>query len=112
MRKQLTAALLLLNAALAAGLYLRSAANTADAQPVPGQTPRRAEFIAVPGAVSGLSSSVIFILDTGSATLGAIAPDNKGMLESMPGKINLNELATLANDAARPPERGTRRNRN
>jgi hypothetical protein len=113
MRNQLIWTLCAANVALAAGLWWRAAApNTAYAQQAPPAAAKRSDILAVPGKVASISADVIFVLDTTSGVLGAIAPNTQGQLESMPGKINLNDLATMATEAQQKNNEKPRRGRN
>jgi hypothetical protein len=109
MKRELIVGLIGINLALAAGLWWRTASNTAHAQVEPPA--KKADYLAVPGRVPSIPAEVIFVLDTANGKLGAIAPDTQGILQSMPGRIDLNDLAAMAadNQTRQENERGPRR---
>ncbi len=112
MKTQIVFTLVLINAMLAAALVWRAIEQPAAAQ-VPPAAPgaARSEYLVVPGKVASIPADVLFVPDTTTNSLGAIAPGNQGNLEGMPGKIDLNQLVNLATEArlkgpANPPRRG------
>lgn len=86
-----------LNALLLAAFmsrYVRE--NTAEAQAARGP----GEYMIIPGAVTGLSSEVIYIIDTLNGQLGAVAFDvNGNRLDAMP----TNDLNRVFQVGVAPP---------
>jgi hypothetical protein len=82
MKKQILWALAGLNVLLVMTLAGRlSSDNTAMAQGVK----RPSDYVMIPGEVSGGSSAVVYIIDTGSGQLGAMTYDDSGkQLNTMP----------------------------
>ena len=81
MKRRILWALVALNILLAISLAMRFGRdNTAIAQ-----VRRPADYIMIPGEVSGGASSVVYIIDTTNGWLGAMAYDDaRKQLEAMP----------------------------
>lgn len=80
MKKTLVWVLLAANVALAGTLAWRGVeSNKANAQ----ATPMRGKYVMIPGD-SSASSAVIYMFDAANGRIGAVAPDNKNVLVSMP----------------------------
>jgi hypothetical protein len=100
MKKRILWALVGLNVLLAMTLIGRlTSENTAHAQ-----APRRpSDYIMIPGEVSGVSSAVVYMIDTGEGLLGAMTyDDSRKQLDTMP-PIN---LARVFEAGAGPQPRG------
>ena len=82
MKKRILWALAALNVLLVMTLAARlSSENTAMAQGVK----RPSDYVMIPGEVSGGSSAVVYIIDTGSGQLGAMTyDDSQKQLNTMP----------------------------
>ncbi|HRK30016.1 MAG TPA: hypothetical protein PLD59_02980 [Tepidisphaeraceae bacterium] len=97
--------LIVINGLLAFALLSRVAApNTALAQnrpaeprPEANRPARPGDYVMIPGEVTGGSTSVVYVIDTTNGLLGAIAYDDSvKQLQSMPGRIDLQQVFTQA----------------
>lgn len=93
MKRTIVYLLLATNLALGGTLVWRATGSTANAAQV-GQTPVRGKYIMVPGEASS-SSAIIYIFDAANERVGAISPDTKDTLVSMP-TINLRDILDKA----------------
>ena len=77
--------------------YVRD--NQAHAQGI-AAAGRPGEYIICPGAITGISSEVVYVIDTLNGTLGAVVFDtNTGRLDTMPAE-DLNRVFQAGN----PPQ--------
>lgn len=81
MKHRILWALVVLNVLLAVGLVMRlTHDNSASAQ-----VRRPAEYLLIPGDISGGASSVVYMVDTTNGWLGAMAfDDSRNVLNTMP----------------------------
>lgn len=87
--------LVILNVLLLAALIGRVAVpNAAFAQQRPAAgAARPGDYLMIPGEVTGGSTSVVYVVDTTNAILGALAYDDATrQLQSMPNRIDLSQV--------------------
>ena len=89
MKKTLVWILIAANVSLAGTLVWRGTSNTATAAQV-APALSRGKYVLIPGEASG-SSSVIYVFDAANERVGAITPDTRDLLVSMP-TIGLREI--------------------
>lgn len=97
MKKTLIWILVAANLSLGGTLLWRGTSNAATAAQVT-KTPVRGKYTLIPGEASS-SSSIIYVFDAANERVGAIAPDTKDMLVSMP-TIGLADLFKEAQEKA------------
>jgi hypothetical protein len=107
MKKTLVWILIAANVSLAGTLVWRETGNTANAAQV-GQPLSRGKYVLIPGEASS-ASSIIYVFDAANERVGAITPDTRDLLVSMP-TIGLREIfekgmkdQTPANNNGRNP---------
>lgn len=72
MKSKILWALLALNALLLAGLF----GSRLGDNPAVAQAGRPVDFLMIPGEVTGVSTGVVYIIDTSNGRLGAFAYEN------------------------------------
>lgn len=100
----------LLLAALIGGVATPNAAFAQQRPAANGGRP--GDYLMIPGEVTGGSTSVVYVIDTTNAVLGALAyDDSTKQLQSMPGKIDLSQVFTTeVIPTERSEKKGARKN--
>ena len=105
----------LLFAALLGRIQSPNAAMAQNRAPEPrveaGRPARPGDYIMIPGDVTGGSTSVVYVVDTTNGLLGAMAYDDTiKQLQSMPGRIDLQQVFSQATPRQGADEKKKRNN--
>lgn len=99
MKKTIVWVLVAANVALGSTLLWRATGSTANAAPA-GQPAVRGKYTLIPGEASS-ASSIIYVFDAANERVGAISPDTKDVLVSMP-TIALRDILDKVTDDQTP----------